>query len=61
MHALHLAHKIRLQRFQVIEDIVLRHTVLGVITFFRIAQDARLQLGPFVFAYPGGVRAWFYC
>ena len=43
----------RLQRQQVvakdqpiIEDVVLRHAMLGVITLFRIAQqNARLQLG----------------
>ncbi len=63
-HALHLARKLLLQRLQrqqvvakdqpVVEAVVLRHPLFGVIRLLRILQqNPRLQLGPLVFANPG--------
>ena len=63
-HALHLPRKLRLQRLQrqqvvaedqpVVEEVILRHPMLRVITPRRVfQQNARLQLRPVFLADPG--------
>ena len=66
-HALHLAAELRFQRFQrqqvisvdqpVVEDVIIRHPVFGVVGFLRIfQQNPRLQPRPVVLADPGELQ-----
>ena len=63
-HALHLARKLGLQRFErqqvvaldqaVVKNVLVRHALLGVVAAGRVLQqNARLQPGALVFADPG--------
>jgi hypothetical protein len=64
VNALDLASELLLQGFEgeeivakneaVVEDVTISHSMRGMIRLFRVLQqNARLQLGPVVFANPG--------
>lgn len=70
-HALHLARILLLQRLQrqqvvakdqaVVEDVVLRHPVFGVVRLLRVLQqNPRLQPGALFLADPGQLQFLFF-